>query len=312
MTQSDVDRLLGAHSVKEVEKILTELKLTSTIDQGISQGYAILNAIGSWMRGEVEQMCPASRQATFRILWLEGDAPLLAYLLKKNHNLNAETSREPLPAFTAYDPQTLESLVMEGIENGLPEHLCTFVREQKALQNPTPRDIETAVAQYISNLQLRLARTSGSHLVRTYVAHQIDLKNIRTALRLQNALPQETIPHLLEGGTISCQQLAQGTTEGITVAIGRSDLGMLFPANLESILTDPIDFERSAAHIIALDIARMWNVPLSIEPLFAFAAITLSQLTLLRTILIAKMNELSPQEIKRILPPFLTASNFAS
>jgi len=68
--------------------------------------------------------------------------------------------------------------------------------------------------------------------------------------------------------------------------------------------------EQGCSEVIASDIARMWNVPLTIDPLFAFAALTISQLRLLRVLLIAKRNGLSPQEVKKVLPPFLSASHY--
>jgi len=54
----------------------------------------------------------------------------------------------------------------------------------------------------------------------------------------------------------------------------------------------------------------MWNIPLSIEPVFAFAALAQSQLALLRALIIGKRANLDPQTIKKMLPPFLSASHY--
>jgi len=54
LTQPDIDRLLGSRDTSEANKILTELKLTSIINQGLNEGDAILQAVGAWIRHEVE------------------------------------------------------------------------------------------------------------------------------------------------------------------------------------------------------------------------------------------------------------------
>ena len=311
MEQSDVDRLLGAKDLRETEKILTELKLTNVIDQGISEGHTIVEAVGTWMRHEVEQMSHLSARTIFGILWLENDAPLLAYLLKKAKGLSSDISQEPLSGMSMYGPEALRALVQDDSAGQLPDHLVTFVKTVKAKEDLSAQEIDSAVTKFIVRTQLRLARTSGSSAIERYLSHRIDLFNIRTALRLANKDAKEVLPFLVEGGTINPAALA-GTKETIDATINRSKLSIFLPKDLETLLTDPIEFEQSAAHIIASDIAKMWNVPLSIEPLFAFAAITMSQLRLIRTILIAKNNELTPQETKKVLPPFMTASSFAS
>jgi len=310
LTQPDVDRLLGAHSLREVEKILTELKLTDIIDQGISEGHAIVEAVAAWMRREVETMSHPPARPVFHILWLQEDAPLLSYLLKQYHKLTAETSAPASSGMSAYDHDTLTALVSNGDQGMLPSHLTEFVERMKAMDDVNPRFIDQAVARYVTALQVRLARVSGSKAIRMYVAHQIDLQNIRTALRLRDEEVKESLPYILEGGTIAPAGLA-GSMEEMVAAVSRSPLAMHLPDDLEGTMSDAIAFEHAAAHIIARDIADMWNVPLSIEPLFAFAAITLSQLKLIRTILIAKSNEIAPQEAKRMLPPFIPASLYA-
>ncbi len=297
LEQTDLDRMLGAKDAREVEKILTEVKMTNVIDQGISEGSAILEAVGMWMRNQVEQMSPEEKRSVFHILWLENDCALMSHVIKKHHGLLSEVSEEPISGMCSYKPEDYEKI--------------EFIIDMKKREGITVREIDSAVSAYIAGLQVKLARESESDLIATYVSHNIDLKNIRTALRLSNDNPEEVLPYLLEGGTIPRKELA-GDRDIIISALKRSNISMFLPNDLESLLSDPVEFEQAAAHIISSDLSKMWNVPLSIDPLFAFAAITMNQLKIVRTILIAKRSELSPQETKRMLPPFLTASNFTS
>jgi len=310
MEQSDVDRMLGARDLKEVEKILTELKLTSVIDQGINEGRAILEAVGTWMRREVEQMSPDEADEIFHILWLENDAPVISYFIKQKLNLTSEISKEPLSGMSAFDPDEIKQFIKDGSQGALPMHLTDFITEMLGGEESNAKEVDTAVAAYIANLQLELAGRSGSEHIKSFVSHKIDLNNIRTAVRLNKEEEDEVLPYLLGGGTIPAKELA-GDKDKIVSAIEHSGLFMFLPNDLETLFSDPIEFEQLAAHIVATDVSKMWNVPLSIDPLFAFAAITNNQLKLIRTILIAKRSELTPQETKQSLPPFLTASNFA-
>lgn len=311
LEQTDLDRMLGASTAHDVEKILTEVKMTNVIDQGISEGSEILEAVGTWMRGQVEEMSPEEKRSVFHILWLENDCPTLAYVIKKHHNLLSDVSEEPISGMCSYNPDALKNLIETSRAGILPAHLVEFINYMKTRENISAQEVDTAVSFYVADLQLKLARTSESDLIVSYVSHNIDLKNIRTALRQTEENPDEVLPYLLEGGTISRKELA-GDKKVIISALKRSNISIFLPNDLESLLSDPVEFEQAAAHIVTSDLAKMWNVPLSVEPLFAFAAITINQLKIVRTILIAKRSELSPQETKRMLPPFLTASNFAS
>lgn len=309
LSQSDVDRLLGAHDKKAVEQIFTELKITNNVDQGIQKGDTMLVAIAGWMRSEVEQMTPQNKQVIFTILWLEGDAPVLAYLLKKHHGFVSEISVEPTPGFSAYNSEQLRALVERDETMEIPSHLVDFVHRIKAMENLTAKIIDTEVAQYVANTRLRLARTSGSKDILLYVKHLIDSSNIRTALRLRDSDASEVLPYLLEGGTIKKEDLAKSQAD-ILKTMKKSGISYQLSDLLAQNTIDVNAIEQALTYIVSEDIARMWNVPLSIEPLFAFAAITSLQIKLLRMILIGKRNELTPQEIKAALPPFISASHY--
>lgn len=317
LTASDRDRLLGATSLKEAEAILTELKLTNPIDQGLEKSDEILRAIGAWVREEVDTMAPANKRPTFHILWLEEDAPVLSYLLKKHHGLTSAISSQPQSRMTAYSTKALQSLVEEDIAGSLPSHLIAFVKTIKNQRGGIhrsdqwkPEEIDNAVSKYVASLQLSLARASGSKALRTYVEHKIDLTNIRTALRVKSNESHITNhASLLQGGTIDLQKKL-GNPEAIAKAIDRSDLPNTIAEVIRNTNDDSTVLEHALSKVIANDIAHMWNIPLSIEPVFAFAALALSQIRLLRVLLIGKRANMSPQEIKHMLPPFLSASHY--
>ncbi|MBM3231301.1 V-type ATPase subunit [Candidatus Peregrinibacteria bacterium] len=313
LSRSDVDRLLGAHDAREVAKIFIELRLTSRIDQGIADPDAVLTAVAHWVREEVLAMAPSKSLDAFDILWLEGDVPLLAYLLKQKLGLTSAISQEPAPAFTLYAPALWKEL-FSSTEHSLrseqyPVSAKKVVSHVLALKDPTPASIDTIAAQWGANEQLRIAKRYGSDHILRYVRHTIDVKNIRTALRSIERPQEERKQLLVAGGTVPVRGFL-GDRKDIAHAVEMADLGYDLAAEIRKEHVDIQRLEQSLSSVVAADIADMWNVPLSSEPLFAFATLAFTQITLLRTILLVKRAGFSPQETKRVLPPFLPGTHY--
>jgi len=308
LSQSDIDRLLGTHDRHEAEQVLTELKFTKLIDQSLRDANAIIHACEQWVRREVTEMCPADKQPVFNILWLEGDLPVLAYLLKKSKGMTSGISIQPQPFYHVFDHTVLARLIETDEEGELPVELVSFVRSVRADDIDDPRALDARVSQFGADMRTQYAKKSGSKIITLFVAHLLDVQNIRTALRLPTDMSDEAHMHMLKGGSVKPQSLlAAGSTIAAQVRIaGFYDLADI----IEKTPDDTNRIEQALDDIVAQDIAAMWNVILSIEPLFAFAATALAQIRLLRAITIGKRNNLSPQDIKKMLPAFLSASHY--
>ncbi|HVW66269.1 MAG TPA: V-type ATPase subunit [Candidatus Peribacteraceae bacterium] len=312
MVQTDIDHLLGTHDIAELERVIAELKMTQGIDRAQTDNASVLAALTDWIREEVISMTPAGKQTAFDILWMEGDIPLTAYLLKKLHGLTSEISVEPTDRLHAFPPEALRRLIEEDRDDGLlPKQLTHGIQSIRNAKDLTPREIDMRVAQLFADLSLALARGSRSTLILRFVKKRIDLQNIRTAHRLSENKETDTLPHLLAGGTLPPALLA-GNIRRTAAALRRTGFSYQLADILESPRFDANRFERVLRDIEASAIDDMWNVPLGQEPLFAFAATALSQISYLRVLLIGKRNRLSPQQIKAILPPFLSPTHYAS
>lgn len=311
LSKSDIDRLLGSHDAPEVARIFTELKFGSRIDQGIADPDAVLSAIAHWVRDEVFAMTPSGSTAAFDILWLEGDIPFLAYLLKQKRGLTSAVSQEPTPVFTSYDKEAWRDLVMHGRhwDDHHPPSAAAVVEEANAIKDPSPAVLDTLAAQWGAKQQLLVSKRVKSALIRQYVRHQIDLQNIRTALRSLDRPVEERRHLLLSGGTVHLNDLL-GTAREIALAVELAELGYGV-ADAVRKEQDVQRLEQTLSEVTAGDIAAMWNVPLALEPLFAFAALSFSQLRLMRTVLLAKRAGFSPQQTKAVLPPFISAAHYA-
>lgn len=307
LTQGDVDRMVGARDATDLGRIIAELKISTQVEY-IANPHRFLNNIEKWLRQELRSMVAEDTATVFDILWIKDDSALLSYLLKKHLGLTSEISTEPHVGATAYDPEDLRSLV-NGIDvPTAPSELRTFIRTIRDDHALTPQSIDTRVAQFAVDVQLDLAR-KGSANIRLYVAHHIDLQNIRTARRLRKDERPED--HLIRGGEIDVSRFSLDPAKLASVVRG-SSLGSALADSIQSAEDSSIILERGLAKAIAFDIARMRSNALTIDPIFAFGAITQSQLKLLRTILIGKSAHLNAEELKKLLPPFLSTSAYAS
>ena len=308
LAQSDVDRMLGAHDSHEMQQVLTELRFTKLIDQSLRDENDILAACQAWVRREVTSMTPKGLQPVFDILWLDGDMPVLAYLLKQKKGLTSSISRLPNPPYFVYGTDALRALVDSDDAGELPGPLVAFVRDVHAQTSRDPRGIDTAVAQYAADAKLRLAAKSGSRAMTRYVRHYIDVQNIRTVLRFSAEDRASALPHLIDGGTMTPKSLvAKGSS--LAVQVRNAEFYKLADS-IDRSPEDSNDIERALNAILAEDVSVFWNTILSIESLFAFAITALAQIRLLRAIVIGKRNDLRPQDIKRMMPQFLSASHY--
>ncbi len=308
LSQSDVERLLATETSDALLRTLQELKISSGI-QWTSSLTDYLFALERWLEDETFDLVDNEKdREVFSILWLRSDASVLAYLLKKHYGFTAAHSQLPKTGVTAFSVKALTDLV-EGRITVLPSEMTTLVKDLEMMLVRTPQMIDEAVAKCIAALQTRYAKKSGSLAICQYTAHHIDLLNIRTASRLSNT--QNIKEHLIDGGEIPVKDFSMDPAK-IASLVRASTL----PASLLNELAETDDIavtiERALAKALAKDIAHMRAHTLTIEPLFAFVAIAQSQIRVLRSIIIGKSTNLSLEQIRSILPPFLSASPLAS
>jgi V/A-type H+-transporting ATPase subunit C len=308
---SDIERMLDARDEKHLMEILSELRFTNQILGDISQDKELIPAMERWLKKEVEGMVPDYQKDIFGILWLRNDAAQLAHLLKQFLSLTSSLSIIPDPGVTEYDPEDLRSLVLNGMPGSLPRELTSFVSDIKDRRNIGPQEIDGEVGKFVARMQRTYAEHSGSHIIDEYVRHMIDLQNIRTASRLRPG--DDSNVHLLPGGDINPFMLVSDSQHLASQIRKRTLLSADVSEGMTGLTDDSsIALERGLATAIAHNVARMRAVPLGIEPIFAFALIALSQIKILRTIIIGKSVGLSADEIRDMLPPFLSAAPFES
>ena len=197
---------------------------------------------------------------------------------------------------------------MEVFECGhreLTEDLARFIEEMKADKKIKPEQIDYRVAVFIAQKQLELAKKSGSRLIERYVRHLIDLQNIRTARRMRPG--EDPSGHFLPGGEIDPNRITTNPRE-IAMLIHNSTLPNTLADSMRDEGDTSLALERALNKALAHDVAEMRSVPLSIEPIFAYGIMAMSQILLGRTILIGKSAGLTSEEIAQMLPPVFSTS----
>lgn len=303
---SDVDRLIGAHSKEQLLQILSEIPLTKRVMPRHAQE-EIVPACERWLQAELTSMVGEDVAPVFKILWLREDAALIAYELKKCHALTTGAAHEEelTHTVTAYDRVAIVSSIRDGKTSGrVDAALMSFLLQQRTKGNVTPQSIDRDVAGFIAYDQLILANASKSILILRYVQHLIDIQNIRT---MRRAPPETLANDLLDGGEID----KRGLLTSDDAQLLHVTQGTTLPPSFLKEITDAdstITLERVLHKAAAKNIADMRSSTLTLEPIFAFGAMALSHLHLIRTILIGKAALLDPAEIRTMLPPFFSTS----
>ena len=168
LQQTDIDRLLGAHSGEEAVKMLRDIEFLAA-PEDVESFQDTLNASAALVKENVERMAPQEKHLIFDILWLEGDRARTAYELKKKQGFVSDVATQPAPPISAGLDLTLEQSFS------------------------SPQEIDNAVAHACNVHALKLAQRSASKAIIAFVEHSIELENARTKLRTSEKLDMETI-----------------------------------------------------------------------------------------------------------------------
>lgn len=302
--KSDVDRLIGAHTDAELRQVLTEVKFTSSV-MPLDSLHDFVPAMEQWLRKQLIDMSSEDSADVFNILFLREDLPVIAHMLKEFHKQTSGLTSLSSKSVTAYPIDQLRMAIFESGHRELPEDLARFIEEIKADKKIKPEQIDYRVAVFIAQKQLELAKKSGSRLIERYVRHLIDLQNIRTARRMRPG--EDPSGHFLPGGEIDPNRITTNPRE-IAMLIHNSTLPNTLADSMRDEGDTSLALERALNKALAHDVAEMRSIPLSIEPIFAYGIMAMSQILLGRTILIGKSAGLTSEEIAQMLPPVFSTS----
>ncbi len=301
--KTDIDRLLGAHTDAELLQILSDIPFTSVVMPLEDLGM-FTTAMEGWLKTQLQKLAPEGRSDVFEILWLREDLPIMAHLLKEYHGQTSGLTSPAAKSVTSYPYEMVHAQIFESGHRELPEDIAHFIEKIKDTKQIRPDQIDHEVAVFIAQKQLEYAKTSGSALIMRYVQHTIDLQNIRTARRIRPGTDTKNL--FIEGGEIDPRKISTNVSE-IAMLIHSSTLPSIIAdtmADKDSALILEQTLNKGLAH----DIAQMRSIPLSVEPIFAYGVMALSQILMIRTVLMGKSAGMSAAEIAPMLPPVFSTS----
>ncbi len=309
MKQTDLDRFLGAADAPTAKGMLDDVHFIDLAPEAESTDTIIGKALAKAHEASLN-LAPGAKRDLLTLPWLAYDVALLSFLLKERKGFVSDAVARPsMDGITAYPVTELELAANGASAPSLPEELrktiAGILRDEVS-----PKEIDVRLAKSEAAVKLRIARKHGSALIVRFIRHSIDLTNVRSFLRLedQTAFGDEYI----EGGFMP---LASFTGDRVDFAnallTSRYDFAMKSRSTgIEA--GEWVELEQAIAHVRQHDLREMWNNVLGAEPVFAYVVTVIDQLKLLRAVMIGKYGNIPPQEMKRVLPPLLTAVHYGS
>ena len=303
LTEADRNRLLGATDGKDAVSILTELALSKFIDQGLSTAPAMLSAIEHWLEQEVYSMTPDETRPALAILWIDSIASTLSLALKQKLQLSLEENPLKELLGTTDEYEAWMQYIERDETTGLPAIAKQLLSMMPSI-GTTAMEVDQNVFNAAAKFKLAAAKRAGSKAIVTYVKHTIDCTNILNSLRFS---AEKFAEYFLPGGQID--RMRFNSKESL--ATGIDSVGLSYDLS-NALRSDNIEeVEMLCTNVRKKDLAHMWNTPLTIEPIFAFAATALNHTAYVRNVIIGKFNDIDPQELKLLLPTFIPGSAFA-
>lgn len=318
LNENEVERMMLAGSAQESFKILNEfdyadnksgVESVSDFQKVIDEGLLDIKEI-------LEKTTPDKRILT--ILWHYYDFHNIKTMLKAFLSGKSFEDIEGLMSKMGAIPiESLRIFIFEGtnapfgIENHTEEYLKKKIKKVQILfekEDSNPQIIDLYLDQKLMKIIYGIASDSGSEFLITYVKKLIDLSNIKLFFRMK---AQEKEFELFEvacfwNGTLSFSrfrdaykedlakfpELFAGTTYAKIIAEGFT--------HYESEKTF-IYLEKEVENHLTNYIKRAKLMPFGPEPLIAYFLAKKNNALIIRMILINKLNEIDPDEIKNRL-----------
>jgi V/A-type H+-transporting ATPase subunit C len=240
-----------------------------------------------------------------RLVQLRYDYELVKFIVKEE---KGEIVRIPVSLIerSAFGHGLLKTLLSEGKALETGEIMYRAYRDLVELREVSSREIEIRCDRGYYEELFQLLDHVGNPFIRDYFIREIDAVNITTTLRLKLRGGKRTDlrEHCLHFGSIELSYLEEGFDMNLEGFSGRIQFSP-FAGILREADRAAADEEQVAQVEMLLDNAQMrylresMFVTFGIEPILAYLWARERELDNLRTILIAKTSDVSPEEIRK-------------
>lgn len=317
LSENEMERMILAHNARDAYKILNETDYSShtgdidnvesfeeVINSGLHDAKVLINKI-------------APQKWAFNILWYRYDFHNMKVLLKAKHSEKEyDEVKRLLLSFGQVPVESLKRYILDSEETSfdVPEEDEKYLKESIKLANTDylksndPQLIDIVLDKRFCKIISRIARETGNEFFITMTKKYIDLKNIELFLRLKIQKREES---LLEKGFIN-----RGLLEKYRfVDAFRKDIND-FAENLKhtdygTIIREAVKGYEEDNSFVKLDkasydhltnyIQRAKRIAIGPEPVFAYFWAKKNNALIIRSIMVAKLNGIKPEDIRTMI-----------
>ncbi len=306
LNSGDVERMIEAKNAQEAYRVLNDLDYAEFLGdiENIEDFQVVINAGLKEVKDVLDQNTP--KPEILDILWLRYDFHNLKVLLKAQiQEKGLQDVEHMLMPYGKYEYADLENLLnspsvfLDSVEEKLVEAIKTASAIFEKEEDPTLIDVTfdkayfEAVQELINGLQ--------SEFLSTHQAMAIDVANIRTYLRCL-ALDEESLfaELFIKDGGLALNMFT-GSMEEFGEKMQATKYGNIIDLGIKGYkeTTSFLELEKAADSMLVDQLKEARYISLGIEPLFAFFWIKENNAQVIRTIMVNKLNNIAPVEIRK-------------
>lgn len=317
LNENEMERMILAKDAKDAYRILNETDYSThtgdienvesfeeVINSGLHDAKVLINKI-------------APQKWAFNILWYRYDFHNMKVLLKAKHSEKTyDDVSNLLFTFGAVPVEALKKYIFEGeeVSFGLSEEDEHYLKESIKLANTDylktddPQMIDIVLDKRFCKIANQLAEKTGNAFLIKLTKKYIDLKNIELFVRLKIQKREE---ELLEKGFVS-----RGYVEKYRfVDAFRKDINdfaeSLKHTDYGTIIRDAVKGYEDNKSFVKLDklsydhltdyIQQAKRIAIGPEPVFAYFWAKKNNALIIRSIMVAKLNDIDPEDIRNMI-----------
>lgn len=309
LTSGEVERMISAKDATEAYRVFNDLEYAKFLGdtERVEDFQQIINA------GLIEIKDIITKNAPYKelmdILWLRFDFTNLKALIKAQiQEKDLTKTQEMILPYGKYSFEEMKALFVEEesfveekdqIKDLLKEIIKKSLSVYTESQDPILVDayVDQAYYDYLGDFLPDVK----SKFISEYYTLEIDLKNIRTYLRAIALEKTEIFSKLyLEGGSID-QEKYTGNFEEFLEELKNTDFYTLTQKAIEEYVETKsfLEFEKASDALLLDHMTKARYINLGIEPIFAFFWIKENNAQIIRTIMVNKLNNIDPAEIRK-------------
>ncbi|TJX13185.1 V-type ATP synthase subunit C [Tissierella creatinini] len=300
-----IDRIIDAKDIQEIYKILNETEYSNAVS-GVSRDDEYEKILSSELKRVYKLMREVSKDPiVVDLMALKYDYHNLKVMIKEDKfNKDLSDSYSPLGTL---DLKKLNADYADGNLNDIkPEFSQAIEAVLKDLEiNNDPQRIDMILDKYYFNHLYKMASETKIDLFVEYVRDMIDFINVKSIIRLKNQGKDVKFSDdvILENGNIDKETILASLNDSVDNMIHKfrnSKISSGLSKGLESYkhtgrLSDLEKYMDN--YLMELNKASK-NIHFGPEPLFSYLVAKEAEIKTLRIIMVAKINNLSPEVIR--------------